>query len=116
MKGVMRHEAVVVQFLEEAFGAGFFELPEMRAIRRLLDEAGRGIVFSKAVRKGVAAQMQAACRNCRGRARIAHLLEILGRLADSRASGPHHSRHRRFRHRSALAGAAADRRYLPLDQ
>lgn len=38
--------SLVVQFRDDCFGAGFFDLPELRAVRRLLDRAGRGLVFA----------------------------------------------------------------------
>jgi AraC-like DNA-binding protein/mannose-6-phosphate isomerase-like protein (cupin superfamily) len=40
------HRALVVQFRPELLGERFFALPEMRIIRRLLDEAKNGISFS----------------------------------------------------------------------
>lgn len=40
--------AVVIQFSEDCFGKGFFELPEMHRINLLLRRASRGIQFLKA--------------------------------------------------------------------
>jgi hypothetical protein len=44
---------VVVQFLPEFLGHGFFDLPEMSIVRRLFDRAARGVCFSPAARKKV---------------------------------------------------------------
>ncbi len=41
-------ESVVVQFRDDALGAGFFDLPEMVEVRRVLEAAQRGLRFPEA--------------------------------------------------------------------
>ena len=79
-EAVMRHEAVVVQFTEQALGAGLFELPEMRLVRRLLDDAARGVAFAGRARAAAARRM-AVLPKAAGPRRLLLLLEILVALA-----------------------------------
>jgi AraC-like DNA-binding protein len=85
--GCPRAETVVIQFLPEFLGTGFFNLPEMTAVRRLLERAARGVSFSQATRKKVShALSHLACET--GPRRLAHLLDIFATLASDRSARP----------------------------
>jgi AraC-like DNA-binding protein len=49
--------SVVVQFRPDDFGPGFFALPELTGVQRLLQAAGRGLRFTGRTRDAVAAVM-----------------------------------------------------------
>jgi AraC-like DNA-binding protein len=51
--GCSRAEALVVQFLPDFLGDDFFEVPEMRAVKRLMERSARGISFSTTARRNV---------------------------------------------------------------
>ena len=70
------HEAIIIQFPESIFGGRFLELPEMSAVRRLLERSAQGIRFADAVRGKIARRMIHMGRQ-RGLARLIELLEIL---------------------------------------
>ncbi len=76
--------SVVVQFRDDCFGTGFFDLPEMRGIRRLLNRAEVGLVFRGQARRDAARRM-VALNELRGPQRVLELLGILTDLARSRA-------------------------------
>lgn len=46
---VLRAGSIVVKFRDDFVGQGFFDRPEMQRLRRLLEESGRGILFSEAI-------------------------------------------------------------------
>src|SRR5687767_15351293 len=48
------HEATILQFPEAVFGGRFLELPEMAAVRRLLERSARGLGFGPSARRRVA--------------------------------------------------------------
>lgn len=70
------HEAIIIQFPGTIFGGQFLELPEMGAVRRLLERSGQGIRFGDGARKKIAPRMVRMGRQ-RGLARLIELLEIL---------------------------------------
>ena len=74
------HEATILQFPEAVFGGGFLDLPEMAAVRRLLERSARGLGFGPSARRRVAARMARLGRE-RGAARLLLLLDILHRLS-----------------------------------
>lgn len=76
------HEAIIIQFPESIFGGRFLDLPEMAAVRRLLEQSSQGIRFADAVRGKVAPRMIRMGRQ-RGLARLIELLEILRILSQS---------------------------------
>ncbi|MEM1107845.1 MAG: AraC family transcriptional regulator [Planctomycetota bacterium] len=73
-------ESVVIQFRDDAAGAGFFDLPEMEAIRGLLDRAQRGLKFSAS--GDVAEQLRGLPDQPPAR-RLIGLLDCLDRLAQA---------------------------------
>lgn len=79
-RGGPPHEAVILQFPDAVFGGRLLELPEMSAVRRLLDRSGRGLAFGAAAR-GATAPLMARMAGARGAARLILLLEILHRLS-----------------------------------
>jgi len=76
------HEAIIIQFPESIFGGRFLELPEMSAVRRLLERSAQGIRFADAVRGKIARRMIHMGRQ-RGLARLIELLEILRILSQA---------------------------------
>jgi len=76
------HEAIIVQFPETIFGGQFLHLPEMAAVRRLLERSSLGIRFGDAVRSRISRRMVRMGRE-RGLARLTELLETLGILAQA---------------------------------
>lgn len=78
-----RSRSVVIQFLDDCFGPAFFDLPELRPLRRLLRRAEAGLVFHGKARREAAARMTAMSAMT-GPARVAALLATLDLLARSR--------------------------------
>jgi AraC-like DNA-binding protein len=83
--GCARAETVVVQFLPEFLGHGFFDLPEMSIVRRLFNRAARGVCFSPAARKKVSHSLSQIAAEA-GPRRLTHLLEILATLGGDRSA------------------------------
>jgi len=83
--GCRRAETVVIQFLPDFLGTGFFAVPEMRAGQRLIERAARALTFSSATRKKVSALMQSV-EETNGLRRLMLLLEILSLLAGDRGA------------------------------
>jgi AraC-like DNA-binding protein/quercetin dioxygenase-like cupin family protein len=75
-------EAILIQFPESIFGGKFLELPEMAAVRRLLERSAQGIRFALSVRSRIAPRMIRMGRQ-RGLARLIELLEILRILSQA---------------------------------
>lgn len=78
------HEALIIQFPESIFGERFLALPEMSAVRKLLERSALGLRFGEAVRKEVAGRVIGMGRR-RGLARLIELLEILRVLSQAPA-------------------------------
>jgi AraC-like DNA-binding protein len=76
------HEAIIIQFPESIFGGAFLDLPEMAAVRRLLERSAQGIRFSDATRTKIARRTIRMGRQ-RGLARLIDLLEILRILSQA---------------------------------
>ena len=74
------NEAAILQFPEAVFGGRFLELPEMAAIKRLLERSARGLSFGPSARRRVAPLIVRLGRE-RGAARLLLLLDILHRLS-----------------------------------
>ncbi len=75
--------SVVLQFLPECLGPGFFQLGEMRQIHALLDRSRVGLAFHGTVRERVARSMT-EFRTLDGAARLVAFLRILQDLAATR--------------------------------
>ena len=82
LSGRLPHEAIIIQFPESIFGGQFLELPEMSAVRRLLERSAQGIRFAASVRGKIAPRMIRMGRQ-RGLARLIELLEILRILSQA---------------------------------
>lgn len=76
------HEAIIIQFPESTFGNHFLGVPEMAAVRRLLERSAQGIRFADSVRGKIAPRMIRMGRR-RGLARLIELMEILRLLAQA---------------------------------
>jgi AraC-like DNA-binding protein len=72
--------SVCVQFLPECLGKGFWDLPEMRRIGRLLKRAERGLAWDAARARGVA-PLIVEIFQAKGASRMAKLLEALEALS-----------------------------------
>ena len=79
-----RSRSMVVQFRNDCFGEGFFDLPELLSVRRLLRRAGAGLVFSGKARRDAARRMMSLNETV-GPRRVTELLDILDDLSRSRA-------------------------------
>jgi len=78
-----RAGSIVLQFLPECFGTGFFRLGEMREVHALLERSRVGLSFHGPVRERVA-RMLSELPSLDGAARLVAFLEILQALARSR--------------------------------
>jgi len=76
-------ESVVIQFLPDCFGDGFFDRPELRAVARLLRHARQGLQFTGPARDAADAAMR-QMESLAPLPRMLALLDTLGRLAGSR--------------------------------
>jgi AraC-like DNA-binding protein/mannose-6-phosphate isomerase-like protein (cupin superfamily) len=80
MPGRPPQEDHVVHFLPGTFGKGFLDIPETRAIRRLLARAATGLEFTGPVRI-TAGEMILRLGQCQGFARLLAFLALLDCLA-----------------------------------
>jgi AraC-like DNA-binding protein len=71
----------VVQFRIDAMGNHFFDLPECRAIRQLIQDSSRGLRFSEATRKVGCQVMTRLFRSPVGPMRFSLLVELLDMLS-----------------------------------
>ena len=75
-------EAIVIHFLKNFAGVGFFDLPEMSKIKTLINEAKRGIFFSGKLKVVLAERIKALIGKSSFDQMIG-LLEILNIMANS---------------------------------
>ena len=75
-------EAIVIHFTHDFLGRSFFDIPEMRPVKTLLEDSVRGFAVSGSTRKIIAQKMKAMF-SMEGPARIIELLTILKILAHS---------------------------------
>jgi len=73
--------SVVIQFRRDALGAGFFDLPEMRAVRGLLASSRHGLWFDAASSAGAVGPRMRALTEAAGGRRVAQLVDVLHMLA-----------------------------------
>lgn len=78
--GRPRPQLILVQFDPACFGAAFLDLPELRAIKSLLERAGRGLSFDAAASVRVGTLLRNLVER-QDLSRLARLLEILDVLA-----------------------------------
>lgn len=76
-------EAIVIHFKENFAGNGFFELPEMEPVKKLLDDSVRGFGIKGRARRLVAQKMNRML-NLDGALRMIELLTILNSLAETK--------------------------------
>ena len=77
-----RSHSRVIQFLPEAFGAHFFDLPELRSVRQLFKDSGRGLRFSERVRDHASEAITRLFDAPAGPQRLSRLLDLLDLLSD----------------------------------
>lgn len=78
-----RHiEAIAIHFKEDFWGSPFLNLPEMKSIRNLVEEAKRGLKIKGNTRTLVIGKMEKAL-NASGAKRIEYLLHILNLITSS---------------------------------
>ncbi len=82
-----RSETIYVQFLPDFLGAGFFDRPEMRSVRKLMELSRRGVVFGPAARKEVIGQLE-KFNALNETGRLLALLNILVRLSRDSSARP----------------------------
>ena len=75
-------EAIVMQFKEDAFGKGFFDLPEMQSIRILFNQSRRGLKITGATHERIAKELKQITK-VEGVQRFTSLIDILYILATS---------------------------------
>jgi AraC-like DNA-binding protein len=78
-----RAGSVVLQFLPECLGPGFFQLGEMHDVRALLERCRVGLSFHGPARERVTRALE-QMRDLNGAARLVAFIEILQELAKSR--------------------------------
>lgn len=78
----LRIRAIVVHFLEDFLGEGFFKIPEMASIANILKLSERGVRITGKTRKYVAQQMELLLEQ-EGYERLNNLLNILETIAHS---------------------------------
>jgi AraC-like DNA-binding protein/quercetin dioxygenase-like cupin family protein len=76
-------EALVIHFLEDFLGAGFFATPDMVRVRRFLAESRRGLRIGGPTRSRIASLML-SIESSDGAERMIHLLTVLHLLSTSR--------------------------------
>ena len=76
-------QAIVVQFQDNSFGSGFFDLPEMHALKALLKLSRRGISITGETRNTIAKELYAIL-NQKGIERFLSLIRILHILSTSK--------------------------------
>ncbi len=82
-----RAETVFVQFLASDFGQPFWNMPEMRAVKKLLHLVERGLRLSPAASRLAATGLESLTL-AKGPQRIALLLQILAQAAEDRRAKP----------------------------
>jgi len=76
-----RSRAKVILFRRDAFGPGFFDLPECAAVKRLLDEAARGVKFSPEIRSAAFRSISRTFSLEPGVGQLTELLQLLQGLS-----------------------------------
>lgn len=77
----------VIQFRADFAGPGFFQIPEMLPIKRLLGKALQGLKLTGSAKHQIRVRMR-ALHEATGPARVAHLIELLACLSDTRSLRP----------------------------
>jgi AraC-like DNA-binding protein len=77
-------QALVIQFLQDAFGKTFFECPELQTVHALLLRSASGIHFCDPAECENAAQQMRSVSHCNGPERILGLLGLLHFLSECR--------------------------------
>lgn len=78
----------VIQFMPNAFGKQFFELPEFRLVRQMFDKANRGLTFSEDTRLAaitIINRMYTSYPRPTAMAQLIELLDVLSQDSEARA-------------------------------
>lgn len=79
----LRSSAEVIQFVPECFGKDFFEIPETKFIKQLLDRAAQGLKITGNTRDRVVLHLQELLNASNGIIRVNILLRLLEELSYS---------------------------------
>ena len=85
--GKLTASSIFLHFTEDFLGAGFFDLPEMKLVRKLLDNSGFALQIHGKIKRYCIAKLQELSDQKPAR-RLLGLLEILIRLSESRELQP----------------------------
>lgn len=85
--GKLRASSIFVHFTEDFLGAGFFDLPEMKAVRKLLDNSHFALQVNGKIRKLVILKLREMAVQPPA-LRLLSLMEILIRLSEGRELQP----------------------------
>ena len=81
--GMTRHgKETIVQFHPDFLGISFFDVPEMKAINKLLDRSKKGVLFNEETKRKVGHKIE-ELPNSRSFERVIKTLEILNCLASA---------------------------------
>jgi len=81
-KGALNTKALIIQFNKEIFESKFINLPEMAAIKNLLERSQRGIQFLGKTREDLGKQVKKMFRTD-GIIRVTELILLLNQMANS---------------------------------
>lgn len=81
----LKNRALVLQFRKDFLGADFFARPELLEAARLLDNAGRGLAFPKAVCEAVQPHLEALLATSSGLVKLGELLFCLELMASAKS-------------------------------
>ncbi|ADE53383.1 helix-turn-helix domain-containing protein [Coraliomargarita akajimensis] len=79
-----RSHSRVIQFLPDAFGPGFFDLPEFRKVKQLFQDASRGLSFSAETRAAASSIIASIFKLPPGPQRLIQLIELLDLLSQDK--------------------------------
>lgn len=79
---LLKAEAIVIHFAGDFLGKSFFDVPEMKTVKTLLEDSARGFAVTGAMNKRIAEKMEAML-NMEGAGRIIELLNILRLLSQT---------------------------------
>jgi AraC-like DNA-binding protein len=85
--GKLEAKSIFVHFTEDCLGAGFFDLPEMKLVRKLLDNSSFALQVHGKIRKYVISKLQEFADQ-KPAQRLLGLLDILISLSESRELTP----------------------------
>ena len=85
--GKLQANSIFIHFTEDFLGEGFFQLPEMKMVRKLLDDSAFALQAHGKIRKSMIAKLQEIADQQPAQ-RLLSLLEMLIRLSESKELKP----------------------------